>query len=152
MTSKELIHFKRSYGLNEIALVPSSYTLDPDIVDISTKIGDLKLEIPVIGSAMDSVVSPKTASMLGNFGALGVLNLEGVQTRYENADEVLKQISSVSKADYVDLMQNIYRNEPVKEELIRKRIQEIKASGHQLLYQQHLLVLVNTAKLLVKKK
>ena len=152
MTSKELIHFKRSYGLNEIALVPSSYTLDPDIVDISTKIGDLKLEIPVIGSAMDSVVSPKTASMLGNFGALGVLNLEGVQTRYENADEVLKQIASVSKADYVDLMQNIYRDEPVKEELIRKRIQEIKHLARQLLYQQRLLVRVNTAKLLVKKK
>ena len=107
MTSKELIHFKRSYGLNEIALVPSSYTLDPDIVDISTKIGDLKLEIPVIGSAMDSVVSPKTASIVRQFWCVGVLNLEGVQTRYENADEVLKQISSVSKADYVDLMQNI---------------------------------------------
>ena len=129
MASKELIHFKRSYGLNEIALVPSSYTLDPDIVDISTKIGDLKLNIPIIGSGMDSVVSPKTASMLGGFGALGVLNLEGIQTRYENADEILEKISSVSKANYVDLMQNIYRDEPVKEELIRKRIQEIKASG-----------------------
>ncbi|MGC6366445.1 MAG: GuaB3 family IMP dehydrogenase-related protein [Candidatus Marinamargulisbacteria bacterium] len=129
MTTKEITHFKRSYGLNEIALVPSSYTLDPDIVDISSTIGGLKLEIPVIGSAMDSVVSPKTASILGNHGALGVLNLEGVQTRYENADDILKQISAVSKADYVDLMQNIYRDQPVKEELIRKRIQEIKASG-----------------------
>lgn len=126
MTAKEFIHFKRSYGLNEIALVPSSYTLDPDIVDISTKIGDLKLEIPIIGSAMDSVVSPKTASLLGNMGALGVLNLEGVQTRYENADEVLAKISQISKADYVDLMQKIYKEQPVKDDLIRKRIQEIK--------------------------
>ena len=83
MTTKRSNHFKRSYGLNEVALVPSSYTLDPDIVDISTKIGNLKLEIPIIGSAMDSVGSPKTASLLGNMGALGVLNLEGVQTRYE---------------------------------------------------------------------
>ena len=106
-----------------------SYTLDPDIVDISTKIGNLKLNIPIIGSAMDSVVSPKTASILGNLGALGVLNLDGVQTRYENADEILKQIAVVSKADYVDLMQKIYKEQPVQEELIRKRIQEIKASG-----------------------
>ena len=74
-------------------------------------------------------MSPKTTSLLGNHGALGVLNLEGVQTRYENAEEILKQISTVSKADYVDLMQNIYRDQPVKEGLIRKRIQEIKASG-----------------------
>ena len=129
MTTKELVHFKRSYGLNEIALVPSSFTLDPNIVDISTKIGNLKLNIPIIGSAMDSVVSPKTASILGNLGALGVLNLEGVQTRYENSDDILKRIAEVSKADYVDLMQKIYKDEPVKETLIRSKIQEIKASG-----------------------
>ena len=129
MTTKETIRFKRSYGLNEIALVPSSLTLDPDIVDISTKIGNLKLNIPIIGSAMDSVVSPKTAAILGNYGALGVLNLEGVQTRYDNAEEILKKISAVSKEYYVDLMQKIYKDEPVKEALIRQRIQEIKASG-----------------------
>ncbi|MBL6723092.1 MAG: GuaB3 family IMP dehydrogenase-related protein [Candidatus Margulisbacteria bacterium] len=129
MSTKELIHFKRSYGLNEIALVPSSLTLDPNIVDISTTIGKLKLDIPVIGSAMDSVVSPKTASLLGNMGALGVLNLEGVQTRYEDAEVVLKKISQVSKADYVNLMQDVYRDEPIKEALIRARIQEIKSSG-----------------------
>jgi IMP dehydrogenase len=129
MSTKELIHFKRSYGLNEIALVPSSLTLDPKIVDISTTIGKLKLDIPVIGSAMDSVVSPKTASLLGNMGALGVLNLEGVQTRYEDAEVVLKKISQVSKADYVNLMQDVYRDEPIKEALIRARIQEIKSSG-----------------------
>ena len=129
MSTKELIHFKRSYGLNEIALVPSSCTLDPDIVDISTKIGNLKLDIPIIGSAMDSVISPKTASILGNMGALGVLNLEGVQTRYENADEILKKISDIPNNDYVNLMQKIYKDEPVKEELVRKRIREIRDSG-----------------------
>ncbi len=129
MTTKEFIHFKRSYGLDEIALVPSSYTLDQEIVDISTTIGNLKLEIPIIGSAMDSVVSPNTAKVLGKYGALGVLNLEGVQTRYENADEVLKKIASVSKSEYVDLMQQIYQEKPVQEELIRKRIREIKDGG-----------------------
>ncbi len=129
MSTREINQFKRSYGLNEIALVPSSRTLDPELVDISTKIGNFKLDIPIIGSAMDSVVSPKTAALLGKFGALGVLNLEGVQTRYDNADDVLKKISAVAKADYVDLMQTIYQQEPVKESLIRQRIQQIKDSG-----------------------
>jgi IMP dehydrogenase len=129
MATKELIHFKRSYGLNEIALVPSSYTLDPDIVDISTTLGDLTLPIPIIGSAMDSVVSPETAGLLGQHGALGVLNLDGVQTRYDHPDNVLKKIAQINKADYVDLMQGIYRDQPVKESLIRQRIQEIKATG-----------------------
>lgn len=129
MNTKEFKHFKRSYGLNEIALVPSSYTLDPDIVDISTKIGALKLDIPIIGSAMDSVVSPKTAALLGQMGALGVLNLEGVQTRYEHADAILKQISEVSKSEYVNLMQDIYQQETIKDDLVRQRIRDIKASG-----------------------
>ena len=78
---------------------------------------------------MDSVISPQTASILGNMGGLGVLNLEGVQTRYENAEEILKKISEVSNNEYVNLMQKIYKDEPVKESLIRKRIQEIKNSG-----------------------
>ena len=78
---------------------------------------------------MDSVISPQTASILGNMGGLGVLNLEGVQTRYENAEEILKKISEVSNNEYVNLMQKIYKDETVKESLIRKRIQEIKNSG-----------------------
>ena len=71
MTTKEITHFKRSYGLNEIALVPSSYTLDPDIVDISSTIGGLKLEIPVIGSAMDSVVESKNNLIIRQSWCIG---------------------------------------------------------------------------------
>lgn len=126
---KEITHFKRSYGLNEIALVPSSCTLDPDIVDISTKLGNIELAIPIIGSSMDSVVSPETAGLLGNMGALGVLNLEGVQTRYQNAEDILKKITSVSKADYVHLMQGIYRDEPIQDDLVRTRIRQIRDTG-----------------------
>ena len=121
--------FERSYGFDEIALVPSTQTIDMELVDISTTIGDLKLEIPIIGSAMDSVVSPETAISLGKFGALGVLNLEGVQTRYENPKEVLTKIASVSKKEYIDLMQKIYQENPIQETLVRKRIQEIKSAG-----------------------
>ncbi len=120
--------FTQSYGLNEIALVPSDQTLDMDLVDISTTIAGHQLKIPIIASAMDSVVSPKTASTLGEYGALGILNLEGVQTRYDNPNEVLEQISKVKKRDYVALMQKIYQ-QAIKPELIEKRIQEIAQSG-----------------------
>lgn len=121
--------FIRAYGFDEIALVPGDVTLDPSLVDISTTVAGIKLGIPIIGSAMDSVVSPRTAGVLGKYGAMGVLNLEGVQTRYENPDEVLEQIAGVPKADYVALMQKIYQQNPVKDELVVKRIKEIKETG-----------------------
>jgi IMP dehydrogenase len=121
--------FKRAYGLDEIALVPSDQTIDFDLVDISTTIAGIKMEIPIFGSAMDSVVSPKTAGLIGKYGAVGILNLEGVQTRYENPDEILAQISAVPKSDYVALMQKIYQGSPIKDDLVIKRIKEIKSQG-----------------------
>ncbi len=124
-TQKE---FKRAYGLNEIALVPTNLTIDPELPDISTKIAGFTLDFPVIASAMDSVVNPKTAIEIGKRGGLAVLNIEGVQTRYENPEKILKEIASVSKADYVSHMQEVYKK-PVKEALIIKRIKEIKAGG-----------------------
>jgi IMP dehydrogenase len=120
---------KRAYGLNEIALVPSDKTVDLELVDISTRIGNVTLPIPIIASAMDSVVSPETAGLLGKFGGLGILNLEGVQTRYDNPDEILKKISSVSKTEYVSLMQEIYKENGVRNDLIERRIHEIKIQG-----------------------
>ncbi len=120
---------KRAYGLNEIALVPSNKTIDLDMVDIRTTIGGVTLDIPIIASAMDSVVDPKTAGVLGQHGALGILNLEGVQTRYDNPDEILDKIASVPKADYVSLMQDIYKKNAVRDDLVEQRIQEIKAKN-----------------------
>ncbi|RAP29009.1 GuaB3 family IMP dehydrogenase-related protein [Candidatus Marinamargulisbacteria bacterium SCGC AG-343-D04] len=121
--------FTRSYGLNEVALVPSPITVDPELVDISTTIAGVTLDIPIFASAMDSVVSPETAKEIGKLGAAGVLNLEGIQTRYENPEEILKKISSISKKEYVELMQQIYQENEVKEELVIKRIKEIKESN-----------------------
>ncbi|RAP33418.1 GuaB3 family IMP dehydrogenase-related protein [Candidatus Marinamargulisbacteria bacterium SCGC AG-410-N11] len=118
--------FTKSYGLNEIALVPSDITLDYNLVDISTEIAGHKLDLPIIASSMDSVVSPQTAGMIGELGGLGVLNLEGVQTRYDNPSEVLSKISSIDKKNYVSLMQSIYQENSVKESLIIDRIKEIK--------------------------
>ena len=121
--------FKRAYGLDEIALVPSDQTIDFDLVDISTTIAGIHMKIPIFGSAMDSVISPKTAGLIGKFGGVGILNLEGVQTRYENTDQVLSEISSTPKSDYVSLMQKIYQGSPIKDELVIKRIKEIKSQG-----------------------
>ncbi|MEA3494154.1 MAG: GuaB3 family IMP dehydrogenase-related protein [Candidatus Margulisiibacteriota bacterium] len=119
---------RRVYGFDEISLVPSIVTINPDDADVSVEIGGKKLEVPVIASAMDGVVSPKTAILMSELGGLGVLNLQGVWTRYEDAEKILKQISSVSKEEYVPLMQKLYQ-EPIKKELVIKRIKEIKKSG-----------------------
>ena len=108
---------KRAYGIDEIALVPGSRTLDYDLTNPSWSIGDIKREVPIIASAMDSVVDVNTAVELTKLGSLGVINMEGVQTRYEKSDEILNQIASVGKNDFVPLMQKIY-SEPVKEGLI----------------------------------
>jgi len=88
---------RRAYGIDEIALVPGKRTLDYDLTDPSWMIGNLKREVPIIASAMDSVVDVDTAAELTKLGALGVINMEGIQTRYENPDEILNQIASVGK-------------------------------------------------------
>lgn len=118
---------RRTYGLDEIALCPSIITLNPDDTDISVTVGPYKLEIPIIASAMDGVVSPQTAILMSQYGGLGVLNLQGLWSRYEDAESKLEQISKVNKEEYVPLMQKLYL-EPIKEELVIKRIKEIKSA------------------------
>src|SRR5919106_3151694 len=119
---------RRAYGFDDIAIVPSRRTRDPDDVDISWEIDAFKLELPLMASAMDGVVSVRTAIEVGRHGGLGVLNLEGLQTRYEDTDSVLAEIAELSPDKATARMQEIYR-EPVKEELIFKRIREIKDAG-----------------------
>ena len=119
---------RRAYGFDDIAIVPSRRTRDPDDVDISWKLGDYRFELPLLASAMDGVVSPETAGILGELGGLAVLNLEGIFTRYEDADEQLERISQLPKDEATREMQDIYQ-EPVKPELIARRVEEIKAKG-----------------------
>ena len=119
---------RRAYGIDEIALVPGERTVDPGITKTNWEIGGIKRDIPIIASAMDGVVDVNMAVGLSKLGALGVLNLEGVQTRYEDPKEVLTKIQSIGKKEFVPLMQEIYKK-PIKEELILKRIKEIKNSG-----------------------
>ncbi|WP_448601992.1 GuaB3 family IMP dehydrogenase-related protein [Thermoleptolyngbya sp.] len=119
---------RRAYGIDEIALVPGSRTLDPSLADTRWTIGGIERDIPIIASAMDGVVDVRMAVALSELGALGVLNLEGVQTRYEDPNEVLDRIASVEKHEFVPLMQELYA-EPIKPALIERRIQEIKQQG-----------------------
>jgi IMP dehydrogenase len=119
---------RRAYGFDDIAIVPSRRTRDPDDIDITWKLGDYRFELPMLGSAMDGVISPTTAGIIGHLGGLGVLNLEGIFTRYEDAEEQLERIAALPKELATREMQEIY-SEPVKEELIAQRIREIKAEG-----------------------
>ncbi|MGK2939778.1 MAG: GuaB3 family IMP dehydrogenase-related protein [Solirubrobacteraceae bacterium] len=119
---------RRAYGFDDIAIVPSRRTRDPDDVDISWKLGDYRFELPLLASAMDGVVSPQTAGVIGKLGGLAVLNLEGVWTRYENADELLQRIARLPKDEATREMQAIYQS-PVIPELISQRIAEIKEQG-----------------------
>jgi IMP dehydrogenase len=119
---------RRAYGFDDIAIVPSRRTRDPDDIDITWKLGDYRFELPLLGSAMDGVTSPTTAGIIGRLGGLAVLNLEGIFTRYEDAEEQLERIAALPKEIATREMQEIY-SEPVKEELIAQRIREIKAEG-----------------------
>jgi IMP dehydrogenase len=119
---------RRAYGIDEIALTPGQRTLDPSLADTRWQLGGIEREIPIIASAMDGVVDVKMAVALSQLGALGVLNLEGIQTRYDDPDPILDRIASVDKHEFVPLMQELYA-EPIKPELIERRVQDIKRQG-----------------------
>ena len=122
-----------TYGFDEIALVPGNVTVNPNEVEIGFEIPRkanraLKLEIPILASAMDGVVDVQFAIEMGKLGGLAVLNLEGVQTRYKNPEEVLLKVLEADKEHVTGLLQKIYQ-EPVQEGLIAARIREIKDAG-----------------------
>jgi IMP dehydrogenase len=119
---------RRAYGFDDIAIVPSRRTRDPDDVDITWTLGPYRFELPVLASAMDGVVSPESAVAMGKLGGLAVLNLEGIWSRYENAAELLESIASADPSVATSTMQEIYQ-EPIKPELIARRVEEIKAQG-----------------------
>jgi len=119
---------RRAYGFDDIAIVPSRRTRDPEDIDISWDFGPYTFNLPLLASAMDGVVDPPIAVRLGKLGGLAVLNLEGVQTRYDNASEVLAEIATFPKEEATRRLQEVY-SQPIKEELIARRIREIKQGG-----------------------
>jgi IMP dehydrogenase len=119
---------RRAYGFDDIAIVPSRRTRDPEDCDISWEIDAFRFELPLMASAMDGVVSPASAITIGQLGGVGVLNLEGLWTRYEDPEPLLDEIASLDAEKATLRMQEIYA-EPIKEELVGKRIAEIKEAG-----------------------
>ena len=119
---------ERAYGFDEVALVPGDITVNPDQTDVGFSIGSHRFEFPILASAMDAVVSPSSAIAYGKLGGLAVLNLEGVQTRYEDADGVLQKIADTPQSEVTSLLQKLYAA-PIKDDLVRARVREIKAGG-----------------------
>ena len=119
---------RRAYGFDDIAIVPSRRTRDPEDIDISWEVDAFRFELPVMGAAMDGVVSPATAIEIGRLGGVGVLNLEGLWTRYEDPEPLLEEIAGLSTDKATLRMQEIYA-EPIKPELIAPRVRQIKEAG-----------------------
>jgi IMP dehydrogenase len=119
---------RRAYGFDDIAIVPSRRTRDPDDIDITWTLGPYRFELPLLGSAMDGVVSPRTAGIIGKLGGLAVLNLEGIFGRYEDAEEQLERIAGFEKDEATAEMQRIYQA-PLDVELMAQRIREVKEQG-----------------------
>jgi IMP dehydrogenase len=119
---------RRAYGFDDIAIVPSRRTRDPEDVDISWEVDAYKFELPMMAAAMDGVVSPSTAIEVGRLGGLACLNLEGLWTRYEEPEAVFEEIAQLTPDKATRRMQELYA-ESIKPELIGARISEIKASG-----------------------
>ena len=119
---------RRAFAFDDIAVVPSRRTRDPQDVSVSWGIDAYQFEIPILAAPMDSVVSPETAIAMGKLGGVGVLNLEGLWTRYENPVPILSEIRSLPAATATKRMQEIYA-EPIKAELIAARLAEVRASG-----------------------
>ncbi len=128
MVKPNFRELRHAYGFDEVAIVPGDVTINPDQTDVSYKIGNHKFDIPIIASAMDGVTDPAFAVKMGKLGGLAVLNLEGVQTRYDNPAEILSQIASAPETEVTALMQKTYA-QPIREDLVAQRIREIKAGG-----------------------
>ena len=128
MSQPKFKQLERAYGFDEVSLIPGDVTINPDQTDISFNLRNLTLSIPILAAAMDAVVDPSFAVKFNKLGGLAVLNLEGIQTRYENADEILECIAQTPENKVTSLLQKIYA-EPIKENLISERIRAIKQAG-----------------------
>jgi IMP dehydrogenase len=119
---------RRAYSFDDIAIVPSRRTRDPEEVSTAWQIDAYRFDIPVLAAPMDSVMSPSTAIALGQMGGLGVLNLEGLWTRYDDPTELLEEVAGLQGPEATRRMQEIY-TEPIKPELITARLKEVRAAG-----------------------
>ena len=128
MARRLLKELERSYGFDEVAIVPGTVTINPEMTSTQLSIGEFAFESPVLASAMDGSVSPRFAALMHEMGGLGVLNGEGLYTRYADPYSVLEEIISMEQAEVTEYLQEVY-SQPVQENLIGERVREIKQSG-----------------------
>lgn len=128
MTDPHFKKLRQAYGFDDVAIVPGDVTINPEQTDVSLKFGDITLDIPVLASAMDGVTDVKSAIAMSKLGGLGVLNLEGVQTRYEDPDKVLDEIACAPQQEVTALLQKLY-TAPIRDELAAERVRQIKKAG-----------------------
>lgn len=128
MARRLLKELERSYGFDEVAIVPGAVTINPEMTSTQLSIGEFAFESPVLASAMDGSVSPRFATLMHEMGGLGVLNGEGLYTRYSDPYSVLEEIISMEQAEVTEYLQEVY-SQPVQENLIGERVREIKQSG-----------------------
>jgi len=128
MANSQFKQLRRAYGFDEVAIVPGDITANPDQINIDFKVGNFTFSTPIIAAAMDAVTDVNFAIQMSQLGGLAVLNLEGVQTRYDNPEEVLAEIAQASDAEVTSLLQKVY-SQPIKQNLVGERIESIKKSG-----------------------
>ena len=119
---------REAYGFDDVAIVPGALTINPDLTDVRTEIAGLTLDIPILAAAMDAVVDPSFAIDVGQHGGLGVLNLEGLQCRFDNPTEILEEVAASDTEGATEILQRAYTT-PIRAELVGRRVQEIKAGG-----------------------
>lgn len=128
MAVPEFKQLRRSYGFDEVAIVPGDITVNPDQTNTDLKVDNLTFSIPILAAAMDAVTDINFAIQMSKLGGLAVLNLEGVQTRYDNPEDILTEIAQASDTEVTPLLQKVY-SQPIKENLIGERIHAIKQAG-----------------------
>ena len=128
MTTTQFKTMERAYGFDEVAIVPGDVTINPDQTNINFTLSNFTFSLPILAAAMDAVVDPAFAILYSKFGGLAVLNLEGIQTRYERPEATLAQIIQTNDTEITELLQKVY-SEPIKDNLIGERIQTIKQAG-----------------------
>ncbi|MEN8614068.1 GuaB3 family IMP dehydrogenase-related protein [Dehalogenimonas sp. THU2] len=128
MTHPQFKELRRSYGFDEVAIVPGDVTINPEQTDVGFKIGDVSFKIPIIAAAMDAVTDVNMAIRMSQLGGLAVLHGEGIQSRYHDSEAVLAQIAETPQSEVTALLQKIY-TEPIKDDIIAERVRAIKAAG-----------------------